>query len=702
MSQSDNFHLVNPFTHAPVYRAPDGPAAAGQQDASFLSTAPSIVHSSGTPTDEQFADIRSRFGDPRANVRPEDYYVFRLIAAGDGLDSYFTRQDVETSFRNMANDLTKGQSVLGSHQMATFSYGSSFVGEVVPAEIDRAEYEPTFYPQWDTPSLRTANWLVGDYFIPRGLTLNGQSSDDLIRSLEMGNVRKVSVSFMVGQYVCGLDGRELIPSMFGPMPDEECSHFPGVIYDGQPAWALMKNNTLVETSLVYKNASPSSMLLRKAESMAERGLISTRDVERLEQRFHVRLPRFERTLWSTNNGTTNTTSTAGLNVATQSPVVTVSSWTTEATPIEQEESDMTDRRRRASDDATREMVRAALASESEPEEETEASTDAVPADEAATAEVSESTDDAETREADPATTEGGTDEAPAPADAAAESTDAEDEGEEADAGDDEAAEATSESPDSSTEHEPDVATVSEAAGEAEKRHRGHTHGGDDKGGHSRKKVEPEAAVETEADDTTAEAEADPISEFAAAADRLASALTRNPDAFDVASLSEAARAERTVDLALIDAGCDTTVGARVARTFETRSRAMREALGDQLTVEAIRTLKARADLGETLYEDLVKDAVAARTSVQGEDFNAEKYRDLLLSARDVAFVKEETASWKKEKSNKFTAGRSVTPRAPIDARPRAEDRKSLPEAPINVSASKSSAPSTNIFDKRTK
>jgi hypothetical protein len=130
----------------------------------------------------------------------------------------------------------------------------------------------------------------------RGITLNGQPVDDLIRAMEAGVVRKASVSFYVGQYRCGIDGQPMVADFFGPMGDgETCNHFPGIEYkDAGIAYADMEDNDLLETSMVYKNASPGAMLLRKAEDLAVRGLLPAADIARIEERFAHRLPRFER------------------------------------------------------------------------------------------------------------------------------------------------------------------------------------------------------------------------------------------------------------------------------------------------------------------------------------------------------------------------------------------------------------------------
>lgn len=252
--------------------------------------------------DQSFEAIRS-FSDGKAAFEPEDVYPFRLIAASDGLDSYFTVQDKDRSLIPMANDLKRGQSVLGNHAYDTFSYGSSFNGEVTSAVEDSRQYEATFNPRFsDNEGLRARHWLVGDYYIVRNVTLNGQPTNDLIRAMELGAVRKVSISFSVGEYNCAICGRAMVPGAGGaPRPDSDagCLHFPGLDYGGDGlAYARMYDNALLETSMVYKNSSPSAMLLRKAETLAERGILSRAQVATVEERYGVRLPAYHREVWT--------------------------------------------------------------------------------------------------------------------------------------------------------------------------------------------------------------------------------------------------------------------------------------------------------------------------------------------------------------------------------------------------------------------
>lgn len=258
----------------------------------------------GTPTEEQFERIRS-FGVHNDTIRPEQLFVFEMIASGDGLDFYATRQG-ESSMKNYERDLQFGQSLLASHDIGLLSYGQSFMGRQMDADPLAPWYESTFFRKWDRPELRTSKVVVGTYFVPRGLELNRQKTDDIIASLQFGNIRKASISFVVGGYTCSIDGRGMLDSFMGPLPDgvvtdsdDACLHFPGEEYEGQIGYAWMHECSLLETSLVYKNASPSAMLVRKAEEMAKRGVFTTAQVARVEERLARRLPSFEPRVWAT-------------------------------------------------------------------------------------------------------------------------------------------------------------------------------------------------------------------------------------------------------------------------------------------------------------------------------------------------------------------------------------------------------------------
>jgi len=496
-----------------------------------------------TLSSEEFEQIRPFFDD-RASIEPKDLYGFRMIACSDGADAYYTRQHyspdggIDSSLHNYVADLKSGSSVLGSHLYETFSFGNSFDGEIVEADAGLRQYEPTFHRQLDLPEFRTTRWVIGKYYIPRNVELNGQPTNDLIRAMETGAVRRASITFTIGKYVCNIDDKDMLLGWDRMLadPDElECRHFPGVKYEGGYCIASMRGNQLLETSLVYRNASPSAMLIRKAEAMASRGLLKGSELVSLEERLGQRLPRPEPTAplvtgWvTTQSASTNLSSSANWE-----PVVGGS-----------------------------EMPKLGDAQVDErPDDEQQ------PADE--------------------------------------------------------------------SQEEPT------------------TEGGDN---------EEERTVETDIIDT-----------LAGSTSKVLDVLASSPSSLSTAELERLAKLETSLESALQAAGYEQTVGGNVTRQFEVRHQAIAEALGTDLTVEAVRHLKRDADMGTELFTELVRDAVAARISALGEHANPETYKAQLEASRDVSYVKAEIDAYRAIKSQRFTPHRQVQPRE-------LPDRKAPKDAP---------------------
>lgn len=564
--------------------------------------------SDGAPEAEDFAKILA-FGDDRVERKPSDYYAFRMIVSSDGLDSFYTKPDAETSLPNYADDLKHGQALLGSHQTNTFSYGVSYDGELLEADPSRREYEKTFFRRFaDKAKLATTRWTVGSYAIPRDVTVNGQSSNDLIRGIQYGSLRRVSISFTVGQYRCGICDNDMIAGFFGPEGDGPCRHMPGVDYkDAGVGWALMRDNDLHESSLVFKNSSPSAMFLRKAEAMAQRGMINEGDVVRLEERFMTRLPRFQQQLFSQwvspvsdtmiSGGTTTVSAAAGGG----SPV-----------PDPGKEKEMADNRHaghyHVGLNVDAEDIQGGHGSQADytgdPGDEVG---DPEAAAEMLAPGILQQMKDAKNNPPDP--------NAPA---------------------------------DGSTPPAKGKASVEDL----DERHSGHTHGGDDKGGHFNKgpKVTPKiketfVGLKVGEDDTLSQADEDDEDEEKED-ERMAEArsMARN-------------------------------VLGRIA-AYETRDHEISEVIGEPVTVEAIRRQARDAELGRNLFAERVERAVKARISVDGENFNADKWRALLSGTRDVELVQTEIDSWEKRREATFIPGRQVKP-APLP-----EKRATGPDMPM--------------------
>lgn len=87
---------------------------------------------------------------------------------------------------------------------------------------------------------------------------------------------------------------------------------------------------------------------------------------------------------------------------------------------------------------------------------------------------------------------------------------------------------------------------------------------------------------------------------------------------------------------------------------------IRNELGkDYTSVSAIRQLKKEAQQGRRYLADMVDDAVSARVKAQGDTFNAESYRSMLMTWGDIDAIKEEAESYRKAAEQRFVGGRQT-------------------------------------------
>ena len=90
--------------------------------------------------------------------------------------------------------------------------------------------------------------------------------------------------------------------------------------------------------------------------------------------------------------------------------------------------------------------------------------------------------------------------------------------------------------------------------------------------------------------------------------------------------------------------------------------ALRNELGkDFVSIDAIRQLKKEAQQGRRYLADSVDLAVSARIKAQGDTFNANSYRNMLMTWGDIDAIKEEAECYEKEFQKRFTAGRQTEP-----------------------------------------
>ncbi|USK77826.1 hypothetical protein [Peribacillus frigoritolerans] len=88
--------------------------------------------------------------------------------------------------------------------------------------------------------------------------------------------------------------------------------------------------------------------------------------------------------------------------------------------------------------------------------------------------------------------------------------------------------------------------------------------------------------------------------------------------------------------------------------------ALRNELGKDFTsVNAVRQLKKEAQQGRRYLADMVDDAVSSRVKAQGDTFNAESYRTMLMTWGDIDAIKEEAESYEKAAKQRFVGGRQT-------------------------------------------
>ena len=263
---------------------PEFRAALEEDEPQVLSTVRADLLAGESPqageVDAALAIINAKFA--KKPLTPDQVYLLPPAEmSNQNIDSYFTRMH-ETSLRNYLQDALAGIPLMNSHRVG---------GWLTDAELPLGNSYSALLEQ-SQDNLR----LVVRFYMLRGLELNDVKTDHLIRAIDGGIVRDTSIGFHPGQYVCGLCGKPLLTldalMNIGDDADIEeqfcCDHVPGVTYDGQVAFAWVKNAHLVEGSLVYAGATPEAVL-RQARWAVSTGRLARGEAEVLEDRWGVRI-----------------------------------------------------------------------------------------------------------------------------------------------------------------------------------------------------------------------------------------------------------------------------------------------------------------------------------------------------------------------------------------------------------------------------
>jgi hypothetical protein len=205
-------------------------------------------------------------------VTMNEIFTFSGVCSNNRLDAYLTKMDPATSLRNYREDLMNGVSLLEGHDISKSPYGRSYDAELIQSDDDAA--------------------VRGHWYILRDTVINGENTNDRIKTIRAGITKDMSVGFGGPDisYRCSSCSRDLLN-------DWECTHIPGLEdEDGRMSFAWIENARLREVSTVYKGATPGSYI-EKARAFVQQGQLSKNNIMRLEREFQVRLDNGERSFF---------------------------------------------------------------------------------------------------------------------------------------------------------------------------------------------------------------------------------------------------------------------------------------------------------------------------------------------------------------------------------------------------------------------
>jgi len=222
----------------------------------------------------------------RSPLTIEDVYLFPGVPSTQAIDYYGTRM-TPRSMRNYRADVKGGIALMNMHRTGGWSSeGEQPVGRIFEAELVGDAVEPgAGFDGQHGMALQTWQYML------RGIQVTDVANDDLIRAIEGGTTKDMSIGFSTypdGEFECSICGRPY----YGRDEDGDyCPHLAFSTYEDEEGEAVrcfvwVENAHVYEASLVYKGATPGAMV-RKAKQYADR--LPKDEVEWLEERYQVRL-----------------------------------------------------------------------------------------------------------------------------------------------------------------------------------------------------------------------------------------------------------------------------------------------------------------------------------------------------------------------------------------------------------------------------
>lgn len=185
----------------------------------------------------------------------DDVFVFSMELSNSNIDAYFTRMTAET-LQNYADRINnKGVPLMEQHEDMIYPVGRQFSAEVTQDEGG------------------VYRLPVMTYILRGDVNSAGISTDAIIKKIQGGVQRDVSIGFIAGSYTCSICGGPMVPYWGGRAEGVQCDHICGCMYEGQTCYAWVENGIILEGSLVYVGATPQA-LIQKAINSANSGKLA--------------------------------------------------------------------------------------------------------------------------------------------------------------------------------------------------------------------------------------------------------------------------------------------------------------------------------------------------------------------------------------------------------------------------------------------
>lgn len=234
----------------------------------------------GEPTPSQLEKINQLAKKP---LEKEEVFVFSAKLAGDMIIPNRYIQLSKPLLNTFKQDAVDGVSMLLDHSWA------GFFGRPKPA----IAYGRTFDAQMKHSDVEGEDWaLYADHYIPRGVEIDGISTDSIIQSIEAGTMFDTSIGWGADKYVCSICG--------GDIRGYRCSHWPGkkyVVNEGEDderielCYAIAKPpGFLMENSLVFDGAYPTAGVLSQVGNEGESHWVEVANLKETPpdaQLFHI-------------------------------------------------------------------------------------------------------------------------------------------------------------------------------------------------------------------------------------------------------------------------------------------------------------------------------------------------------------------------------------------------------------------------------